>query len=246
MNFQNCVKEMLKEPKKIKFKEFAKEYTEWVELNNKSSKSKISMLKVILLHFGDKYMGEITTWQIEKYLRQRKKINLKELGKQIKPSTLNREISLFSHIFNKAIEWKILQHNPAKPIKKLPENNQRERFLTKEEISSLLAVCIGYLKNIVLVALNAGMRKGEIFNIRKQDINLDSKLIHVGESKSNKSRDIPINDKLFGTLKNLYDNAENPQDYIFINPRTPDGHLKIPHPWPGQNPPPPGSRTKVI
>ncbi len=35
-------------------------------------------------------------------------------------------------------------------------------------------------------------------------------------------------------------------DTMFNVVNTPDGHLKIPHPWPGQNPPPPGSRTKVI
>ena len=77
--------------------------------------------------------------------------------------------------------------NPAKPIKLLKENNRRLRFLNEDEINRLLSSCDGYLKSIVLIALNTGMRKGEIFNLKWQDIDIDLKIIHVSNSKNSET-----------------------------------------------------------
>jgi len=64
------------------------------------------------------------------------------------------------------------------------------------------------------------MRKGEIFNLKWQDVNFNLRLVHVSDSKNNEARDIPINDVLYETLKALKDKAEEGQDYIFVNPKT--------------------------
>ncbi|NOQ87025.1 MAG: tyrosine-type recombinase/integrase, partial [Deltaproteobacteria bacterium] len=74
--------------------------------------------------------------------------------------------------------------------------------------------------DIVLVALNTGLRKGEIFSLRKQDIDFDRTMLHISDSKNNESRDVPINDTLHVTLKSLVDAAGDPQGYIFVNPQT--------------------------
>ena len=207
-----------KKPKQVKFKALAKDYTKWAELNNKTPDRKIRVLNGLLPDFGEKFVSKITTWQIQNYLHGRK--NRKQPTKKIKPATINREISLLKHIFSKAIEWKLLEENPAKPIKKLRENNKRVRFLSMEEITALLAACKGYLSNIVLVALNTGMRKGEIFSLRMQDIDLDREMIHISDSKNNETRDIPANKTLQIILMPLIDKTKDPQDYIFFNPKT--------------------------
>lgn len=71
-----------------------------------------------------------------------------------------------------------------------------------------------------MVALNTGMRKGEIFNLRKQDIDLDRKMIHISDSKNNESRDVPINDTIHRTLEAFVDGEGDPKNYIFVNPKT--------------------------
>jgi len=217
---ENKFLDKAKEPPKIKFKEFAKEYAKWVETNNKGKDRKIRLLNGLIPYFGDKYLHEITTWDIEKYRYQRKTENRKSPNKPVKPATLNREIALLKHLFSKAIEWGFLKENPAKPVKLFKENNKRLRFLSEEEINRLLSVCDGYLRDIVIVALNTGMRKGEIFNLKWQDIDFELKLIHVADSKNYESRDIPMNDILYETLKTLKEKADQRQEYVFINPKT--------------------------
>lgn len=50
------------------------------------------------------------------------------------------------------------------------KEESRLRYLSEEEEISLLNVCQGMLKNIVLVALHTGMRLGEILNLKWSDI----------------------------------------------------------------------------
>ncbi len=57
---------------------------------------------------------------------------------------------------------------------------------------------------IVLLALNTGLRRGEVFNLKWEDINLRSKTLTVlgATAKSGETRHIPLNDEAVETLKN--------------------------------------------
>jgi integrase len=55
---------------------------------------------------------------------------------------------------------------------------------------------VGEINDVVHVALNTGMRKGEILGLRWEHVDLDLGMIHVADSKNSESRDIPINDIL--------------------------------------------------
>jgi site-specific recombinase XerD len=47
--------------------------------------------------------------------------------------TINRELSVLSHLFNQGVEWKWIQFKPAK-IVHLKEEQVRESYLTKEQV----------------------------------------------------------------------------------------------------------------
>jgi len=62
------------------------------------------------------------------------------------------------------------------------------------------------------------MRKGEILNLRWQDIDLVNRFIHVETSKSGKRRDIPMNVLLTETLKSSKIEFDRTQDeYVFCD-----------------------------
>ena len=60
-------------------------------------------------------------------------------------------MSCLHHILTKAVEWEMLKQSPFDKGKSLilKENNQRLRFLTEDEIRSLLENCPPYLHRIV-------------------------------------------------------------------------------------------------
>lgn len=54
--------------------------------------------------------------------------------------------------------------------------------------------------DIVVFALNTGLRKGEIFNLNFSNINMNERIIFIIDSKSNKNRIIPMNDPVYDIL----------------------------------------------
>ena len=59
-----------------------------------------------------------------------------------------------------------------------------------------------YLKPMVLLAINTGMRRGELFNLRWPDVDLKNRIVTVEglTAKSGKTRHLPLNDEAFAAL----------------------------------------------
>jgi len=106
----------------------------------------------------------------------------------VAPATVNRNLARLKHLFNTAIKWGYLYENPAQPVKLLRENNRRLRYLTKDEIDHLMTVSSQHLKPILVMAINTGMRRGEIFNLQWNHVNLKNRIIEVADSKNGDRR----------------------------------------------------------
>jgi len=146
------------------------------------------LLNNLCKYLGNKKLSEINSIDLEEY----KAIRLKE----VKPATINRALSCLRHLFNLAIKWK--KHfgvNPLSQIDFFEENNRIERILTFDEEEKLIANCPGYIKSIILFALNTAMRKGEILTLTWNNIDLVNRLmtIEATNSKSKKKKRIFIN-----------------------------------------------------
>ena len=201
--------------KKIKLSTLLKFYEEHGKLNKKSCSWK-SYVKGIGLFFGkDTYAQDISVDRIEKFKKW-----LKE-EKNIGNSTINKYLFALSKMYRLGIENKLLKENPVHFVVKFKEKNYKIRYLTKEEEKRLYEAIDSsypYLRPLVTTALQTGMRRGEIFNLKWSNIDFEYGFIELLETKSGKSRKIPISDKLMEIFKNLRVNAES--EYIFINPYT--------------------------
>jgi integrase len=120
--------------------------------------------KSLKLHFypkwGNKNLTNITQHDIQKLL------DGLLVGR--KPATVNRLRSLTLRMFRLAMEWGFTDQNPGQYIKKLKENNVRQRFLSRSEVSSFIKACNEEPNrtqaNALKFALLTGMRIGEITN----------------------------------------------------------------------------------
>ena len=108
--------------------------------------------------------------------------------------------------------------NPIKKVKLPRLNNQRERFLTKEEAQLLLkelATWGRHNHDICMLSLHTGMRAGEIFSLMWQHIDLDNNMILIADPKNGRSR------KAFmtPTIRNMFSEMEKgePEDYVFAS-----------------------------
>ena len=117
-------------------------------------------------------------------------------GRERSSATVNREISVLHRLLNKAVFWNLLESNPVAGVIALPEPRGRLRFLTVEEAGRLLESSSAHLRPIVLCALETGMRRGEILNMRWADLDLERRVVFVGETKTGIPRYVPISSRL--------------------------------------------------
>ena len=153
------------------------------------------------------------------------------------PETLDRSIVTVRQVYNKAISFGLFKgENPARKLKKIKCDNQRLRFLSQDEASTLLEELkkirsnskshfgFGYQKQyetsqvyeIALTSLYSGLRANEVFSLKAIDVNFENAIITVRKTKNSEVRHIPMPKILYDVMKQRleYFNFE-PNEYIF-------------------------------
>ncbi|PZN75383.1 MAG: recombinase XerD [Candidatus Methylumidiphilus alinenensis] len=149
----------------------------------------------LLAHFRGKVLNSLGAANIRAYIEERK-------VKGTAPATINRELALLSAALNYArreLEWNI--PNPVSG-RKLKEPEGRVRWLTKVEASELIKSAESekkapYLADFIRLALNTGMRRGELLGLEWKRVDLKTGLIHLEamHTKAGKRRTVPLNQK---------------------------------------------------
>jgi site-specific recombinase XerD len=159
--------------------------------------------RVSLAHLTDFFLGltldKIDTDAVLRYVAHRRSQN------NSKPGTRNREIAMLSKAFNLARLWKWVKENPCQLVKREKEDNEIGRCLTDDEEQRLLQACWHYLggqlAEMVTIALNTGMREGEILKLRWDQIDMKGKVINTINEKSNKPKTVAMNESVFDLLQ---------------------------------------------
>jgi integrase len=158
--------------------------------------------KVLKEYFKDTPIGKITAYDIKSWRKWRREF-VTNRGTKISKASLNLELNFLKLVFNLAVEWQWLVESPAAKVKKLRGETKRLRFLSREEVYRLIDWCPSYLKPIIITAVSTGMRRGEIFNLKWEDVDFENGFIRVVKSKNQESRDIPMDEILCGVLQGL-------------------------------------------
>ncbi len=196
---------------------FKKHYLPWSETNVKYSETiKSYYNKWIKDNLGNRNIDEITVQEIEQL-----KVQVLSSGRSVR--TAQQILAILKTIFNKAIEWDFFKgDNPVKKVKVPKFDNKRTRFLTEKEVQKLLKECKkrttpeNCLYPMVLLALSTGMRAGEIFNLKWQDIDFENKIIWIRDAKSGENRATFLCKEVEKELLKLCD-KEKRQGYVFKN-----------------------------
>jgi integrase len=115
-------------------------------------------------------------------------------------------------MFRLAIDYGYIEANPCRRVKLYKLDNARDRVLTPAEEERLLSHLTGkssHLREIALLALYAGMRRGEVLNLEWHEVGFDRDLIHIPaeKSKNGKKRDLPMNQMVRAALWELRQSA---------------------------------------
>jgi len=211
----------VKKEYKTTLKELADKYKENFETQASFITGKGAYLENFKGHFGsDTLLANIKYVHLESY-RNHLKRKPTHFGTIRTDASVNREMSCLHHLFVKGAEWDMTGENPFDKGKclLLKENNKRLRYLTEDEIDSLLNNCKGHLKDVVECALNTGMRRGEILSLKWSQIR--NGFIYLQKTKTNNARQIPINDDLQGLFDRIQNRKDKPKKNVIRLDRKP-------------------------
>lgn len=147
--------------------------------------------------------------------------------KELSIARINFVLRFFRQLLHDAIRWEFLLSHPFKNLKNLKERKTAEVYWTTEEIQQFLQMNRNHsFYNMFVVALNTGMRRGELLGLQWDKVDLKNRMIQVTRirdryglketTKTGEVRCVPINDSCFKALLNQKD-KKIVSDYVFTN-----------------------------
>lgn len=167
--------------------------------------------------FGNKRLNEMTRQQIQTF-------HASVTAEGLSAASADHHLKLIRHAFNLAVEWNMLERNPAAGIKQFNVDNKVEHYLNDEELERLVTVLRANdpptVCQVALFLLSTGARLSEALQGAWGQIDRRSRVWRVpaSNSKSKRIRAIPLNDSALEVLDLL--DTEGRSEHLFINLQT--------------------------
>ena len=164
----------------------------WWERHGKHRPNKFEYILFRLDKFKSRKVRHISPELIQDFLFEL--LNDEKLS----PSSVNHYRSIFNSTFNFAIRWKKYDQNPCAPVHQIEERDPRDRFVSVDELVSLLNKCAEVedyeLRGFVAVAACTGMRKGEILPRKWDEVRVDDEypFIYTAKTKNKRPKRLPL------------------------------------------------------
>ncbi len=175
--------------------------------------------KYLVPLLGDCLIGSITKGHADAYLK------ILTEGK-LKPKTLNRHLMVLKQVLKYSFEQGWIPQNPLFGFKQVTCSEQAIDFLSEAEVNSVLTCNFGQaIYPLLLLAINTGMRLGEICGLCWDQVNFKSRQLVVRRTmsskglrettKTNRIRHVPMNDQVFILLERL--SMQRTSDFVCLN-----------------------------
>lgn len=207
----------------------AETYGPWVEANRKWGAGTVARIRSRFAEFLETPLDQIAAWNVEKWRKARLAegvtVNTCNRDLMALKAALARALDwelIDRHPLAKVRPGKVDTQGVVRFLS--PEEERRLREALARRDARLrdarergnqwrearhrgpkpeLGAFGDHLTPMVLVSLNTGVRRGELFNLRWSDVDLGRALLTVqgGGAKSGRTRHVPLNDEALGALK---------------------------------------------
>lgn len=137
-------------------------------------------------------------------------------------NTVRLELALLGHLYTVAVkEWGLgLTYNPVTNVRRPAPGPGRDRRLEGDEETRLLQAIDAHsnpmLRWIVRIAIETGMRSSEITTLRRQQVDLQRRVVRLVETKNTLPRTVPLTHRATDLFREALANPIRPIDTDLI------------------------------
>ena len=220
-------------------------YGEWLRSSRKSGKATIDLLNKQFASLLNRSMDDITHWDIEKWRKSRLDSGIKPATINRNITALKAALSkavewdvIASNPLQRLKQLKIDEHGVTRYLTTEEERALRHALILREEQIRQARIkanrwreersyalkdyisddCYAdHLHPMVLLSLNTGLRRNELFQLRWSDLDSSyaSLCVRGAYSKSGKTRFVPLNNDAKAVLKRWKASYDNNDELVF-------------------------------
>ncbi len=175
----------------------------------------------LIPYLGQMRLDKISTFTLQKFQKHCREKGLSE-------STINRVLATYRRMGPRLAEWGAI---PARPpmITLKREDNRRTFVISADEEERLLQAALAdsnsYVWLFTKLGLATGLRHSEMLNARFENFDPPRRRLRV-KVKGGRRRNQPLTRGITAVLQRELEMAEDPNGWIFPNPRAASGHLE--------------------
>ncbi len=126
--------------------------------------------------------------------------------KEVSPNTVRLELAFLSVVFEQCRkEWGLAVSNPVRQIRTPKPGKPRQRRLEAGEEEALLRACMEsgahYLQTFVILAIETGMRFGELAGVAWENLNFEKRTIYLPDTKNDSPRTVPLSIRSLNAIR---------------------------------------------
>lgn len=165
--------------------------------NLKGAKPDNSRLRNIQERLGRLSLATITSTTLSQFRDTR----LREVSRQ----TVIHELNLINRVLKTCtVDWGIALPSGIPVVRKPEKPRGRDRRIEQDEID---AICLASesreLASIIVIAIETAMRRGEIAEARRDDLDLRKRTLRLHDTKNGESRTVPLSSRAIEVLEGL-------------------------------------------
>lgn len=185
----------------VSFPDATNRYIETHSIHKKNFRSESGILKTLAKRWMHKTVVEVNKQEVLALRNE-----LVSLGRS--GDTINHYFNAISKLYQMlADELSLDVTNPTTAIKRMPQSKGRNKRLTGEAEVLFFECCAKthppQLLNIVKLAIETGMRRGELMNVQWSDVDQQHRRIYLNKTKNGESRQVPLTLKAVEIINNL-------------------------------------------
>jgi integrase len=157
------------------FAEFASRWESLVLTQHKPSTQvtiRSHLRKHLVPHFGGWQMREIELEAVQQFVS----------SVEVSPKTAKNLFATFQMLWKSARAWGYVAHDAVSGIVLPKPQHAARRFFSVEEVQGILAAAPEPYRTFYWLAVEAGLRAGELCGIRTSDFDLSRGLVSIGQS----------------------------------------------------------------